>query len=129
MPTDTVYGEKCHLCGHLRGLHRKDVMVPSSPCDDCLDCQYDPFVAFLQKHLTLEMFDPEVREASRAIRNGQDHPLAAELRAEVAKEERIEWMGAEWFVAESRYDGPGGGTGGHWHLTLTRPGGEVADEH
>lgn len=36
-------------------------------------------------------------------------------------DERVEWRGESWAVADARYDESPLGVGSHWHLTLTAP--------
>lgn len=89
-----LYGAKCIRCAHIRhdGDHASEPVpwldVLPMECTDCDFCQSDGLVRLIDAHGGLDLFTPDVRDAVRAFRDGKDHPLIDQLRAEIQATER-----------------------------------------
>lgn len=105
------YGAKCFRCSHI--LH-------DGPCSECGFCRAEEFTNLALNHFGMDLFDPEVRAATKALLDGKDHPLLDQLRIECSVlGTTIEAGGRSWFVADAQFDECENEVGSHLHLTLT----------
>lgn len=111
------YGSKCVRCAHADGSTHEIEPAPwlgVVTCPRCSFCQGQALHTVLLGG-GLDLFDSNVRDAVRALRDGQEHPLLNKLRRECqALEQTLEFMGEEWTVVDAQDDDQ------HWHLTLVR---------
>ena len=127
MTDHKTYGAKCHRCAHIKhGNEPVEVIgeLASLECPTCSFCAEHALHRLLMESGGLDLFDPDTRAAVHAFRDGKDHPLLDQLRAEclLIEEENkgpeyVEFRGERWFVADARFDEAD--SGGHWHLTIT----------
>lgn len=72
------YGAKCFRCQHV---------IHDGSCSECSFCKVDEFLNLMFATHGMELFEPEVRAAVKALHAGEDHPLLDRLRAEIQAEE------------------------------------------
>lgn len=85
------YGAKCIRCTHVD--HRDYPVEEQSwlgplKCPTCDFCQWDALSDLIVNHGGIELFDPEVRAAVKAFKEGKPHPLIDQLRVECEAIER-----------------------------------------
>ena len=81
-----LYGEKCLKCQHLRHDNRDVELrwpVADDECQGCSFCQEGAFWGALIRACGVGAFGSEVRDALKAFRRGDEHPLIDSLRQEI----------------------------------------------